>query len=197
VKKYLPFAALALMVPAMASAQTSGETFSGPYIGVQGGWNQGQDEDVLSGPGRTGAKKSGVVARGIVGYGHAIGEHVIIGAEAGIATGGRDISTVNGTTRHLTDPGITLDAAARIGVKPIDNVMLFGKGGWAFQRVTTSLTTADGSLTSKSSEHGILFGGGVEVGVTPNVALRAEFDRVSFNDNYKRNRALAGVSLRF
>ncbi|MFC4254860.1 outer membrane protein [Croceibacterium xixiisoli] len=185
------------MVPAMASAQTSGETFSGPYIGVQGGWNQGQDEDVLTGPGRTGAKKSGVVVRGVAGYGHAIGEHVVIGAEAGIATGGRDISTVNGTSQYITNPGITLDAVARLGVKPIDNVMLFGKAGWAFQRIETTLITPSQRLTDKSSEHGFLFGGGVEVGVTPNVALRAEFDRVSFNDNYARNRALAGVSLRF
>lgn len=196
-KKYLSLACLALLVPATAFAETSAPTFSGPYVGIQGGWNQGHDKDVLSGPGRTGDKRSGFAVRGMLGYGHALGQHAIIGAEAGIATGGRDITTDNGVNRHVTDPGITLDAAARIGLKPTENIMLFGKAGWSFQRVKTEMITPAGTLRDKSSEHGILFGGGVELAVSSNVSLRAEFDRVSFDDHYKRNRALVGASLRF
>ncbi|PZR51415.1 MAG: hypothetical protein DI537_56695, partial [Stutzerimonas stutzeri] len=52
-------------------------------------------------------------------------------------------------------------------------------------------------VRDRSSEHGVLFGGGVEYALTDHIGLRGEFDRVSFNDRYKRNRAMAGISYRF
>lgn len=193
----LVLAAATVMTPVAASAQTAGPTFSGPYIGVSAGWNQGSEKNVLPGPGGTSEKRSGVAVRGSAGYDVAVGEHALVGAEVGVATGGRDIQTNNVGNGYRTNPKIALDAAARIGVKPVDRLLLFGKVGWGFQRVQTTLSTPTATFDRNSSENGLLFGGGAEVAVTKNVALKVDYDRTSFNDHYKRDRVLGGVSFRF
>lgn len=198
-KRLFPIAiAVAVAIlPAAAIAQTSGSTFTGPHAGVSGGWNQGQDRRTIGSAPRTDTKRSGVVMRGFVGYDLPVGEQVVIGGEIGIATGGKDIITRRSAGTFRTDPGIALDATARVGFKPTDNLLLFAKGGWAYQRVKTDGLIGGQRLLGKGNEHGILFGGGMEVAVAPNVALRAEYDRVSFNENYKRDRVLAGLSFGF
>ncbi|MFK4875166.1 outer membrane protein [Novosphingobium sp. ZW T3_23] len=195
---YKHIVALALtgaFLPAIAQAQTDAPSFSGPHVTIMAGWNQGQVKDGAAGlPDR---KKSSVNVRGAAGYDVPIGNMAIIGAELGIGTGGRDVVSRSGTSTYTSNPGITLDATARVGIKPTSGLLLFGKGGWAFQRVRTTLDTNTADLSRKNGEHGFLWGGGAEVALTRNVALRADFDRVSFNDHYKRNRVLAGVNVRF
>lgn len=191
--------ALALGATTMgtAHAQDAAPSFTGPRVGISAGWNQGTDKQVLPGPGETGSKKSGIAVRGVVGYDAPIGNFVTLGGELGVGIGGRDIVTRNATQQYRTDPGITFDASARLGVKPTNNVLLFGRAGWAMQRVKTTLTNGAVSVTDKDTEHGFLFGGGAELAVTQNVALRVDYDRTNFSDHYKRNRVMGGVSVRF
>ena len=182
--------------PAMAqTADDNTPTFTGPHVGVSVGWNRGTDKKVL--PGVEHANRSGVAVRGNVGYDLPIGNSAIIGGEFGIGSGGRDITTTQGSSRYVTHPGLTLDATARVGVKPVDKLLLFAKGGWGFQRVQTRLATLGGTSVEKHGEHGFLWGAGAEYAVSKNVALRADFDRVSFNDHYKRTRLMAGINFRF
>lgn len=47
-----------------------------------------------------------------------IGEQVGIGGEVGVATGGKDSITRRVTSSFRTDPGIALDATARVGFRP-------------------------------------------------------------------------------
>lgn len=196
-KRLLTLAILASLAPGSAFAQSAAPTFTGPHVAVMGGWNQNQDKKVLTGTGNDSEKKGGVVVRGAIGYDHAIGDLGIIGAELGIATGGRAVTTSSGGSTYRTDPNISFDATARAGVKPIDNLLLFGKAGWSMQRVGTRLATPTGTLTSKDTGHGFLWGGGAELSVHQNVSLRVDFDRVSFSDHYARNRVLGGLNFRF
>ncbi|WP_447725707.1 outer membrane protein [Sphingomonas koreensis] len=192
---------IGLLAAGTASAQTDAPTFTGPRVGVSVGMNTGKDKNVLPGPGETGSRKKGVIVRGTVGYDVPISENAIIGAEVGIATGGRDIVTRNGTLSYRTDPGLTLDASGRVGFKPTEQLLLFGKAGWAMQRVTTARTSGSGAVSTtvstKGTEHGFLWGAGAEYALTPNMALRADFDRVRFNDHYSRTRVMGGVNFRF
>ena len=128
-KRLLTLAILASLAPGSAFAQSAAPTFTGPHVAIMGGWNQNQDKKVLTGTGNDSEKKGGVVVRGAIGYDHAIGDLGIIGAELGIATGGRAVTTNSGGSTYRTDPNISFDATARAGVKPIDNLLLFGKAG--------------------------------------------------------------------
>jgi len=196
-KKILLAVLTASTAAVSAHAQTTEPSFTGPRVGVSVGSNRGADKNVLPTPGPTGSKRSSVAIRGVAGYDVPLGNSATIGGELGIGNGGRDIVTGSGGRQFRTNPGLTFDASARLGVKPTSGVLLFGKAGWAMQRVTTTLTSGTTQQIDKGTEHGFLWGAGAEVAITPTVALRADFDRVSFNEHYKRSRLLAGVTMRF
>lgn len=195
-KKVIVALALAAGTITPAMAQSDGPTFTGPRVGISTGWNRGtvkedtKQERVLG-------KRSGVAVSGNIGYDAPIGNAAIIGAEIGIGTGGRDVRFTNGASRYNVDPGFTMDATARLGFKPTNNLLIFGKGGWAMQRVKTTEVIGTTTLRDKGTEHGFLWGAGAEVALSKSVALRADFDRVSFNDHYKRTRIMGGVNFRF
>lgn len=188
----------ATAAPALAQAADPASTFTGAHVDVSAGWNRGSARDVLPGATNARARKSGVALRIGGGYDLALGNSVIIGAEAGIGTGGRDIRIVRGGARYVVNPGVTVDAAARAGVKPVQDVLLYGKAGWAMQSVRTSLTAATGTTTARrSTEHGFLWGLGAQVALTEKLSLKAEYDRVKFNQSYTRSRMMGGLSLNF
>lgn len=136
--------------------------------------------------------------RGSAGYDVALGDSAIVGAEIGIGSGGRDIQTIRGNDLFTVDPRLTVDAAARFGVKPSDGLLVYGKAGWAMQRVTASFAQTGGAtVTGRDTEHGFLWGGGAQVALSRNVSLKAEYDRVKFNDYYKRSRLMGGLSFNF
>lgn len=195
-KKIIVALALAASSITPALAQSDGPTFTGPRIGVSAGWNRGtvKEDDSKN---RTLGKRSGVAVSGNIGYDAPIGNSAIVGAEIGIGTGGRDVRFNRGASRFNVDPGFTMDATARLGFKPTSNLLIFGKGGWAMQRVKTSEVVGNTTIRGKGTEHGFLWGAGAEVALSPSVALRADFDRVSFNENYKRTRIMGGVNFRF
>lgn len=198
-KAALAFALFAATAtPALAQTAGSAPTFSGGHVDVTAGWNRGTTKDVLPGPGDRHSHKSGVAVRGSAGYDVPLGNSAIVGAEVGIGTGGRDIDTVRGTSRFTVDPGLTLDAAARVGVKPSSGLLLYGKAGWAMQRVRATLAQPVGTaITGRDTEHGFLWGGGAQFALSQNVSLKAEYDRVRFNDYYARSRVMGGLSFNF
>ncbi|WP_447725705.1 MlaA family lipoprotein [Sphingomonas koreensis] len=184
--------------PPCPSAGAGGApTFTGPRVGASIGFNRSAGRHILPGPDEAGGHKIGVILRGSVGYDLPVGAKVIAGAEVGAATGGRDIVTQRGNLHYRIDPGFTLDASARLGVKPSAQLLLFGKAGWAMQRVTTVRTIDDITIATKGTRHGFLWGVGAEYALAPGMALRAEFDHVKFNDRYSRIRLLSGIGFRF
>lgn len=195
-KRALLAVPVGLLATGTASAQDATAPFTGPRVGASIGLNTGIDKNVLPAP-ETKSKKKGVVIRGTAGYDIPIGERAIVGAEVSIATGGRDITTKRNNLTYKTDPNFTLDAVGRIGFVPTEGLLLFGKAGWAMQKVTTARTTGNTTVSMKGTEHGVLWGAGAEIAMGPRTAFRVEYDRVKFNEHYSRNRVLGGISLRF
>ena len=196
--KLFPLAlAAAMIAPVAALAQDGESSFTGPYAGVSIAATEAQLRNAPGVGARNDADRGGVAVRGFAGYNLGLTDKVIVGGEVGIASGGHTVAANNAGNRYAIQPRVSLDAVARVGFKPTERRMVFGKAGWAFQRISTDVTTAGALVRDRSSEHGVLFGGGVEYALTDHIGLRGEFDRVSFNDRYKRNRAMAGISYRF
>jgi len=186
-----------MLCPITAHAE-AGASDSGFHAGISLGWQRAQNRNVPLAPDVTASsKRSSVTVRGYLGYDLPVGDAVVVGGELGIASGGRDIETRVGNDRFTTNPGISFDLAGRIGVKPASGLMLFAKAGWAAQRVRTTRVIDDLTINGRRTEHGFLYGAGAQVRLTDGVSLRAEFDRVSFSDRYRRNRALAGIDFAF
>ena len=65
-----------------------------------------------------------------------------------------------------------------------DHVLVYGTGGFAYGSVTSSVSAPANYIATTSSQFhtGYVFGGGVEVAVTNNVLLRAEYLRAELNE---------------
>ena len=66
-----------------------------------------------------------------------------------------------------------------------DRVLAYGTGGFAYANVNTSVNIgppANISTNSSQFRTGYVFGGGLEVAVTNNVLLRAEYLRAELNE---------------
>jgi outer membrane immunogenic protein len=186
-----------MFFPITAHAE-AGASESGFHAGISLGWQRGMNREVPLGPTDTASsKRSSVTVRGYLGYDLPVGDAVVVGGEIGIANGGRDIETRLGNNRYTINPGASFDLVGRIGVKPTSGLLLFGKAGWGIQRVRTTQVIDNLPINSRRTEHGFLYGAGAQVRLSDSVSLRAEFDRVSFSDRYRRNRALAGIDLAF
>lgn len=176
---------------------TETPTFTGLRIGGSIGLNMANDRHALPNPGDAGARRKGMIVRGTVGYDLPLGKNVIVGAEIGISTGGPALRVHDDVSSYQSDPGFSLDASARLGRKLSPELLVFGKMGWAMQRVTTVWSGGQHTRTDRSTENGLFWGAGAEYALLPRTALRVEFDRVKFDRDYSRNRILGGISIRF
>jgi outer membrane immunogenic protein len=191
-------AALALLAPVIAQA---GEGDRNPLSGAKVGVEVTRDANQIRQAGGTlDANRNGFGLRGFAGYDMAIGNVAIIGGEIGIGKGGRtsDQASLIAGGRYRVDPGITYDATARIGFMPVENLMVYGRGGYRWletKRVISGQATGNG--TTKVTEKGFTYGGGLEYAVTPNIGLRAEFNRTNYDRNFKQNKVSVGANFRF
>jgi outer membrane immunogenic protein len=71
----------------------------------------------------------------------------------------------------------------------MNNVLFYGKGGgvWAGHEVSVFTTNAAGNVTTRSSESethsGWTAGGGIEIGLHPNISIKAEYDHYDFGSS--------------
>lgn len=175
--------------------------FRGVYAGIQGSYDT-YDVDIRSSnlnaddlelSGLSGGFYAGVntafpgVDRAIVGL---EGSFAFNDADGQVSGGGDHISIAS---RH------TYDISGRAGYEVTDNVLLYGRVGWARTRFSglepTGRTTLDG----------IRFGGGAEYAITDNIALRTEFTRTDYERKRSsdrrfdtaQNRLTLGIGYRF
>ena len=193
---------LALFAAQAAHAQPNDEkAFDGPKIGVSLG-RTGTDvaRPVAGETAKLDLDKKSFDWRGYLGYDVQTGSNIVIGAELGLGGGGKSFTQKVGTTNVKVNPGRTIDATSRIGFAAANSVLIFGKAGWAWQQFELSATRAVAGakpVDTKIKESGFLYGGGVEVALSPSIAIRGEYDRVKFNDELKRHRFLLGGVVRF
>ncbi len=158
-------AALALVaaVPA-ASAEPSGRTWSGLYVGGHAGYGRVPLQDSLLDP-------DGLTGGGQVGVNVQWGR-VVAGIEGDYSAGSVDDTYTESIPGTFLTPAFNIDTTidvesiasvrGRLGFTAYDNLLLFGTVGyaWAETEATVSVPAFDVKLTDKSDFEGLVYGAG-------------------------------------
>lgn len=197
-----PTFALAAATFALLSAPAMAKDFSGPSIGVQAGWNNTdvRQPGTISVPGVARSKDS-FVAGGFIGYDQQVTPNIVIGAQAEFNAAASDDFAATGTAGTVRlDPRYSFDITARAGYLVTPKTLLYVRGGYANERVRTTITTAKSTLTSSENRDGWLLGAGAERMITPNLSARLEYRYADFGKNggkFDRHQVLVGAAYRF
>lgn len=199
-KATLPLVLLGAAAAFAAPAQA--ETFDGPYVGVTAGWDRGEVSDRINSQAvDSQASRDSLVLGGYAGYNYKLSEKVVIGAEAGFtATIDDRIRGASAGQSLVVDPRYSFDLTARAGYLVTDKALVYVRGGYANQRVRTSLDTGNGLVRDSDSLDGWVLGGGLEYAITDKVSARVEYRYSDFGQNggdYERHQTLFGVSYNF
>lgn len=183
------FAAALALAAAPAFAQGAPQNFNGPFIGIQGGWQQdrlGVNVGIDSGS----LKTDGFAYGGQVGYDLRAGSNVVIGAEASL-TGTSGSTTFEGVELGV---GRTINATARLGYVLGDKHLIYARGGYSNARFTVD----DGFDKEGDNRDGFTIGAGYEQAVATNVSARVEYNYSDYGSENLGDidgaRASAGLS---
>jgi outer membrane immunogenic protein len=179
------------------------DTFDGPYVGVQAGWNRGEVADAATEtlPLDAEASRDALVIGGYAGYNHRIGENFVIGAEAGFSGAVDDEIRAQSDGNAVTlDPRYSFDLSARAGYLVTEETLVYLRGGYANTRVRTALEGEDDILRSSDNLDGWSVGGGIERAITDRISARVEYrysDLGTDDGRWDRHQVLVGVSYNF
>jgi outer membrane immunogenic protein len=157
--------------------------WSGAYVGIQGGYgfNGEADWDINEGTANVdlGQETDGWSVGAIVGYNVQFGM-IVVGAEGTLNYS--DLSgdkTIEGV-ELATDMNYFGTATARLGLA-LDNVLIYGKGGYAGANIGPSID-ADSSFSWSDDQfhHGWVAGLGVEFAMTQNLVIGLEYTHMDF-----------------
>jgi len=193
-KKY---AFIALATAALAATPAYADTFSGPSIGVQGGWeeNSVNDPSTAAGPTTLHAKGDTGTLGVFAGYDYKLTPHVVIGAQAELnfpvtAHFGDGVTTI--------DPKRSIDLSARAGYLIDAKTLAYVRGGYSNVRESTAIPTL--ATYVSGSQNGWLVGAGIERAVTQNVTGRIEYRYTDLSEGdgkWDRHQVLAGIAYHF
>ena len=203
---------LALKAPPPPPAPAA--SWTGFYIGINGGasWATAANSINLGGLGLGGAATlplysqglNGFLGGGQIGYNYQVG-NFLVGVE-----GDGDWSNIKGTTPCLVvfsctaNMQWTADATVRAGVLPLNNLLVYVKGGASWTSVKYNFSDggllAPASLTSNQSETkvGGLLGFGTEYMFAPHWTAKIEYNYVDYGnhtDNHTLTLAAPGAAL--
>ena len=188
---------LPMRAPPPAPVYIPAFSWSGIYIGVNGGYSFGTTTTVGS---SGGLSTNGFVAGGTFGGNFQAGMFVF-GAE-----GDFDWDNIKGTPSPAVCPGCLetsnwlATVRGRVGVA-WDRLLIYGTGGAAFQNLKFS-TCCSSAVTNPIGWTG---GGGIEFAISPNWSVKAEYLFVDFNNkptivtifSLTENVIRGGVNFRF
>jgi outer membrane immunogenic protein len=174
------FAAVAALMAAAASAAPGDApiAFSGPFVGIQGGWQQDRltlnpyDMQGNFGYGRRTADGFGY--GGQVGYDYRLGSNLVLGGEVAV-TGKTGHDNLIDSFGNLTSEryGRTVDATGRLGfVFPSTGGLGYVRGGYS----NTRILLTDPVARNAYNRDGYTVGVGYEQGITRHVSARLEYD---------------------
>ena len=209
--KYVFAAALAAAaVPAFAQDNTVG--FNGPFIGIQGGWQQ--DRQTLNanvaGVNLSATNKNdGLAYGGQIGYDARLGDKAVLGVEAAL-TGRTGRGTLSdGTSNYTLRQGRTIDLTARAGILLDPQGLLYVRGGYSNARFNLD----DGTTKDGANRGGFKVGAGYERLLAHNVSARLEYNYSGYGSEdltgfatgiansadvkLRRHAVTAGVNFRF
>lgn len=185
---------------ALGATAATAEPFQGFHVGVGIGAAKVQSEDSIPNFTRkSDGDATGFAYRAHLGYDLKVSERVVLGAEAGIGGGDKKIETRVDAARIKVDPSHSYDVTARLGFLATDNLMLYGRAGWARQEFEREIRFTNSStvLRSEKTNNGKLFGVGAEYAVSDSIAVRAEYNRTDYNGDRKRDRFMVSAAYRF
>jgi outer membrane immunogenic protein len=155
--------------PAPAYSAAPAFTWSGPYLGIQGGYNWGTS-DVTGGSFDTDGWLGGIYG----GYNYQVTPSWVVGVEGDASINGADGS--NGAVK-VENPW---DASARLRAGfAVDRFLVYGTGGLAFGEVKAK----DATYSDSDTRVGWTLGGGVEAAVTDHVTTRVEYRYTDLGKN--------------
>lgn len=201
--KFLILAPVALLLAfaGPASAQDAEDAFSGFKVGGAVDYRRNEAKYAVPGlPDRLSKQEGGVGYRVHAGYDALLGGNFLIGAEAGVGGGGKTLQRSSAAGEYRLKPGLSYDASARAGVLVTDTVLLYGRAGYQWLRTRENVRfTAAGvpARKDKDTARGLMYGFGAEFAVSPQAALRAEFDQTRFGHGLKAAQVQLGGVVRF
>lgn len=209
-KYVFAFAAMAAAAPVLA--QDAPLNFNGPFVGIQGGWQQDRQTLQLNNNGLISSasqNKSGFGYGGQIGYDFRLSPQVVLGAEVDL-TGRTGTSQLGGGNGLQLKQGRTIAATARLGYVIAPESLLYVRGGYANARFTLS----DPNTNISENRDGWQLGVGYEQQLRQNVSARVEYAYSRFGNDqlpalasdlgvndarikYSRNAVTAGLNFRF
>jgi outer membrane immunogenic protein len=199
----LSIPAFGLLLSALTSPALAAEPFSGPFVGVQAGYER-SELGTVSGPLGTSAigRSNDTVTGGIfAGYDYKLSPRVVLGAEAGInLTDNDDLGTTVGGNRIAIDPERSMDLSARLGYLVDDRTLLYARGGYTNVRAETTIANATTLRSGISNLDGWLIGAGLERSLSDSISTRLEYrysDLSEGDGEFDRHQVLFGVAYRF
>lgn len=204
------FAAVVALAAVPALAQDAPATFNGPYVGVQGGWQQDRQTLRVTDGGLESTatnKKNGFAYGAQLGYDFRLSPSTVLGAEVA-ATGRTGEGELDGDLR--LKQGRTFSATARLGFLADPESLIYVRGGYA----NAQYKIEDGASRISEDRDGFTVGAGYERYLARNVSARVEYNYSDFGrDNlpfvaagldadraelkYRRHAVTGGVNFRF
>ena len=190
-----------VLAPSAAFAQdTENSPFNGGFVGIEAS-RESHDLRQPGTPSTTNrVDRKGINGRVFAGYDLNLGGVAVLGVEAGISKGGRTVRQNSLVTpgRYAVDPGFGYDVTGRIGFTPTPSLLIYGRGGYRWlrtERIISGQLTGNG--TSRLTEKGLTYGGGLEFALGQKFSIRAEYDRTNFSKDFKSSKIAVGAALRF
>jgi outer membrane immunogenic protein len=211
------FAATLALAAVPAFAQDAPQNFNGPFIGVQGGWQQDrQSVDVaITAPGgssnTTVSNKNDGFAYGIqAGYDARLSDAFVLGGEVALTGRTGSGTLTDGVDQFTLRQGRTFDITARAGYLVNPSSLLYIRGGYT----NTRFDVESGVDRDGTNRGGYKVGAGYEMMFAKNVSARLEYNYSDYgsenlfdiatgvganraNVNFNRHAVTAGVNFRF
>jgi outer membrane immunogenic protein len=183
----------------LAAAPAHADTFDGPYVGVQAGWDR--DEVGVEGTVDVDTSNESLLVGGYLGYNFKIAERFVLGAEAGISTSVDDSYGLTAGGESITfDPRFSYDLSARAGYIVNEKTLAYVRGGFASTRLRVTYDDGADPFSETGYLEGWQIGGGVERALTDKISARVEYRYSDLGEGdleYDRHQALIGVSYNF
>jgi outer membrane immunogenic protein len=197
--KSIAYSAAAIALIAAAPTAASAQSWTGPYAGVQGGWEENSVRNPGTALGATPLTQSSDTGTlGIfTGYDKQIQPRIVVGAQAELNF---PISSRFGNGLTAISPKRSVDLSLRAGYLVTPKTLVYVRGGYSNALVGAAIQTPTGFIRASDDRDGWLLGGGVERKLTDKISARVEYRYSDFsegNGKFDRHQVLAGVAYHF
>ncbi len=201
--KKLILAGTALLTGTVLALPASAEVFNGLYIGAHAGYDKNAVH--VDGANVHIDNKSDLAYGVMAGFDLKVSPNIVAGVEADMSLNSNDFNFSDGTTIIDGKSKRTFALTGRLGYLLLDRVLLYGRAGYANEKFRFS----DSLSTSRNNFDGFQYGGGIELGLLPNLGVRLEYAHVNYGNGNApatstattfspdTSRILAGASLYF